>query len=63
MTTIGEKWPSQAQPENPFKRGEDGKIKSLSAITAIARENPRRAIELCKAAGEDLNKWFPMNPR
>jgi hypothetical protein len=62
MTTIGEKWPSSKPADNPFIRGEDGKIKSLSAITAIARENPRRAIELCKAAGEDLNKWVPTNP-
>lgn len=63
MTTIGEKWPSSAQPENPFIRGEDGKIKSITAISALCRQNPLQAVKLCKAAGEDLNRWFPNNPK
>ncbi|QIA21507.1 hypothetical protein [Mesorhizobium sp. AA22] len=49
--------------ENPFKRDEQGKIKSITAISNLIRADPRRAIEMCKAAGESLDAWFPANPR
>ncbi|MGX5846929.1 hypothetical protein ACWGTO_07605 [Mesorhizobium sp. PL10] len=64
MSTIGDAFgPDGRERGNPFKRGEDGKIPNLTRVYELCRENPRRAIELCKAAGEDLNKWFPNNPQ
>lgn len=66
MRTIGEVFgdsPARSSEPNPFARDDQGRIISPSAITKAIRENPRRAIELCKAAGEDLDRWFPTNPR
>ncbi|MBZ9683120.1 hypothetical protein LB531_20900 [Mesorhizobium sp. CO1-1-2] len=48
---------------NPFVRDKDGKIPNLTAIAKLTRENPLRAVALCKAAGEKLDVWFPMNPQ
>ncbi|CAH2402378.1 hypothetical protein MES5069_310114 [Mesorhizobium escarrei] len=47
----------------PFIRGEDGKIPNLTAIANLCRADPRKAILLCKAAGENLDSWFPVNPK
>lgn len=55
--------PAGATGPNPFQRGADGRIVSLSAIGAATKADPRRARELCKAAGEDVRRWFPENPR
>lgn len=48
---------------NPFKRDADGKIPNLTAIANLCRADPRKAILLCKEAGEQLDSWFPMNPK
>ncbi|MER8654407.1 hypothetical protein [Mesorhizobium sp. M0847] len=64
MSTLGEVFGSNGRERpNPFKRDAEGRIVSVSAISAAIRENPTRAIQLCKAAGENLDAWFPMNPR
>ncbi|MER9776795.1 hypothetical protein [Mesorhizobium sp. M0220] len=48
---------------NPFVRDKDGKIPSPDAISKLCRADPRKAILLCKEAGEKLDAWFPMNPK
>lgn len=48
---------------NPFVRDKDGKIPSITAISKLCRDNPLRAVQLCKAAGESLDAWFPNNPK
>lgn len=70
MRTIGEVFGTSSTPAappaapNPWARDEQGRfVGNLTEISKLVRENPRRAIELCKAAGEDLNRWFPMNPK
>lgn len=49
--------------ENPFKRDEAGKIKSPSAISALINSDPERAKRMAREAGENLDIWFPNNPR
>lgn len=49
--------------DNPFKRGADGKIVSPTAISTLIQSDPERAKRLCREAGEDINVWFPNNPR
>ncbi|MER9484720.1 hypothetical protein NKI50_01820 [Mesorhizobium sp. M0563] len=48
---------------NPFVRDKDGKIPNVTAIATLCRADPRKAILLCKEAGEKLDAWFPMNPK
>lgn len=49
--------------ENPFKRGDDGRIKSPSAISALIARDPERAKQMAKAAGEPIENWMSTNPR
>jgi len=48
---------------NPFKRGADGKIPNVTAISALIQSDPERAKRLCREAGENPDQWFPNNPR
>jgi len=49
--------------DNPFKRDEAGKIRSISAISAQIKSDPDKARRLAREAGEPIERWFPSNPR
>lgn len=66
-TTLGEAFGGRGQPApasegNPFQRDANGQ-RNVTAIGTLARSNPTRAKELCRAAGESVKSWFPENPR
>ncbi|TPM25709.1 hypothetical protein [Mesorhizobium sp. B2-3-4] len=48
--------------ENPFKRDSAGKIKSMTAISALVKSDPERAKRLAREAGENPDLWVSSNP-
>jgi hypothetical protein len=48
--------------DNPFKRDANGKIRSVTAISALIKSDPERAKRLASEAGEDQRNWFSQNP-
>jgi hypothetical protein len=46
---------------NPFKRDRHNNLVSPGAISDAMRADPKRAKELCLAAGEDARVWFATN--